>query len=234
MENDNGHMDLLLKEGLGGVASRTDSAGEIFHHPGKPKPGQSETSVEDARGASAIIWAVRAARVLNFVTPDEAKKLGIVEDDRRLHVRIANGKANMGPLSKATWFKLVVENLSNGDEIACASPWKPPDPFEGITAADTYKCRALARTGVYRHDSRSPDWIGYAVAEVLRINITHGSNNDMEDLARIKQILRTWFKNKVLKTERREDKNRKMRTFVVPGDWEPEPAVDLDADLDPD
>jgi AAA domain len=59
LENDNVHMDLVLKEGLGGVASRTGTAGEIFHHPGKPKPGQADTTVEDSRGASAIIWAVR-------------------------------------------------------------------------------------------------------------------------------------------------------------------------------
>jgi RecA-family ATPase len=37
VENDNGCMDLLLKEGLGAVASRTNSAGEVFHHPGKPQ-----------------------------------------------------------------------------------------------------------------------------------------------------------------------------------------------------
>ena len=125
-ESDNGHMDLVLKDGLKAVASRTETAGEIFHHPGKPKPGQVENTVEDARGASAIIWAVRSARVLNFMIPVEATKLGIAEDDRRLHVRISNGKANMGPLGKASWFKLEVENLPNGDEIACASPWKPP------------------------------------------------------------------------------------------------------------
>jgi RecA-family ATPase len=86
-ESTNEHMDLLLKEGLGGIASRTDSAGEVFHHPGKPKPGQVENTVEDARGASAIIWAVRSARVLNFMTPEDAKRLGIGEDDRRLHPR---------------------------------------------------------------------------------------------------------------------------------------------------
>ena len=97
LENDNGCMDLLLKEGLGGIASRTDSAGEVFHHPGKPKPGQADTTVEDARGASAIIWAVRSARVLNFMTVEEAAKLGIGEDERRLHIRTANGKANMDP-----------------------------------------------------------------------------------------------------------------------------------------
>src|SRR5262249_24025666 len=233
IENDNGHMDLGHKEGLSSAASRTRAAGEIFHHPSKPKPGQGETTVEDARGASAIFFAVRSARVLNFMTPQEAEKIGIGEDDRRLHVRVANGKANMGPLGKATWFKLEVENLPNGDEIACASPWKPPNPFQGVTTADMHKCRTLAQTGAYRLDSRSPEWIGYAVAEVLNINIARGAENSPQDLARIRQVLQTWLKNKVLKTDKREDKNRKKRTFVVPGDWQAEDAPDLD-DLDPE
>jgi hypothetical protein len=227
IENDNGHMDLVLKEGLGGVASRTEAAGEIFHHPSKPKPGQGEATVEDARGASAILFAVRSARVLNFMTPEEAKRLGIAEDDRRLHVRVSNGKANMGPLGKATWFKLKIENLPNGDEIACASPWTPPNPFQDVTTADMHKCRALAQTGAYRADSRSPDWIGYMVAEVLNINVVPGADNKREDLARLKQILKTWFKNGVLKTESREDENRHKRQFVVPGRWS-------DAETDPD
>jgi RecA-family ATPase len=132
-ESSNMDMDLVVKQGLGTIASKTNSAGEIFHHPGKPKPGQAETTVEDARGASAILWAVRSARVFNFMTPDEAAKLGVTEDFRRLHVRIANGKANMGPLGKAEWIKIEVENLPNGDEVACASRWSPPNPFDGVS-----------------------------------------------------------------------------------------------------
>src|SRR4029077_875628 len=137
-ENDNMQMDLVIKEGLGAIANRTNSAGEIFHHPGKPKPGQPETSVEDGRGASSIIWAVRSARVFNFMTPEEAAKFGMSEEERKLHVRIANGKANMGPLGKAKWMKFVIEVLPNGDEVACDTAWSPPDPFFGITTADVH------------------------------------------------------------------------------------------------
>ena len=111
IDNWNEHMDLLLKEGLGAIASRTGSAVEVFHHPGKARPGQAETVVEDARGASAIIAAVRSARVLNFMTLEDATRLGIAEDQRRLFVRTADGKANLGPLGKADWFTLKVENL---------------------------------------------------------------------------------------------------------------------------
>jgi hypothetical protein len=223
-ENTSTDMDLLLKDGLGGIAHRTGSHCEVFHQPGKARPGQAETVVEDARGSSAIIWAVRHARVLNFMTTDEAERLGIAEDDRRLHVRVANGKANMGPLGKASWLKLAIENLPNGDVVACASPWKPPDPFKDVTAADMHKCRTLARTGAYRVDPRAKDWIGFAVAEVLKIDVTHDGPNDRKDLVRIKQILRTWYKNKVLAEVEREDENRKKRKYVMPGPWKPEAA----------
>jgi hypothetical protein len=162
LENDNSHMDLVIKEGFGAIANRTSSAGELFHHPGKPRPGQAETTVEDGRGASSILWAVRSARVFNFMTPEEAAKLGLSEDERRLHIRITNGKANAGPLGKAKWMRLVVENLANGDAVAVASPWSPPDPFKNVTTADMELARKLAATGEYRADMRSPKWLGYA------------------------------------------------------------------------
>jgi hypothetical protein len=232
-ENDNGHMDLLLKEGLGAIASRTNTAGEVFHHPGKPKPGQAETTVEDGRGASSILWAVRSARVLNFMTPDEAVRLGISEDDRRLHIRITNGKANMGPLGKASWFKLAAENLPNGDQVVCSTFWSPPNPFQGVTAADMQRCRTLVQGGAYRRSSQSPDWVGFLVADILHINVTPNGNNDPQDLARIKEILKTWFKNKVLATEKREDKNRQQREYVISGPWQPEkPTTPISDEID--
>jgi RecA-family ATPase len=186
MENDNGHMDLVIKEGFGAIANSTNSAGEMFHHPGKAKPGQPDTSVEDGRGASAILWAVRSARVFNFMTPEEAAKLGMSEDDRKLHIRIANGKANMGPLGKAKWMKLVVENLVNGDHVAVASPWSPPDPFHGVTTTDMELAIKLAATGEYRADMRSPKWIGYALAKHFDMAVSSSGDKDPKDLSRLK------------------------------------------------
>jgi RecA-family ATPase len=233
MENDNSHMDLVVKEGFGAIASRTNSAGELFHHPGKAKPGQADTTVEDGRGASSILWAVRSARVLNFMTPEEAAKLGLSEDERRLHVRIANGKANMGPLGKAKWIKLVVENLANGDAVAVASPWTPPDPFKNITATDMELARTLARTGAYRSDRRSPEWFGYALAKQLNLTVSHDGNTDPKDLASVQSILKKWLENKVLAIEKRKDDGRKERSFIIPGPFKPilpatPPAEDYD------
>jgi AAA domain len=232
-ENDNGAMDLLIKDVFGTIAEQTSAAVELCHHSGKAKEGRTETAVEDSRGASAIIWAVRSARVFNFMTPEEAAKLGIGEDQRRLHIRIANGKANMAPIGKAVWMKLVVEILANGDEIACATSWKPTNPFDGVSVADMLKCRNVAQGGAYRTSSQSRDWIGFVVAEVLGINISFDGENDVKDVARVKEILRQWFKNKVLATEKRQDAHRKERDFVVAGPWQPEtPASEVYADDD--
>lgn len=127
-ESSNEHMDLLFKEGLGGIASRTNSAIEVFHHPTKPKPGQGDTTVEDARGASAIIFAARSARVLNFMILGEATDFGISEEHRRLYIRTSNGKANMGPIGKAEWFKLeakICPTETKSRAPVCGSPRTP-------------------------------------------------------------------------------------------------------------
>jgi hypothetical protein len=216
-ENDNSHMDLAIKQGFGVVAGKTNAAGEIFHHPGKPKPGQAETAVEDGRGASAILWAVRSARVLNFMTPDDAARLGMSDDERKLYIRIANGKANMGPLGKAKWMRIEVENLPNGDQVACASPWTPQNPFENVTVAHVELARGLAQTAAYRADSRSPEWFGNALAGLLGINVSADGAIDKKARVRVKQIITTWLKNNVLRIEKRKDAGRKDREYILPG-----------------
>jgi hypothetical protein len=215
-ENSNADMDLLIKEGFGAIAGATNTAGEILHHPGKPKPGL-ETTVNDGRGASAIIWAVRSARVLNFMTPEEARKIGIAENVRRRYVSIINGKANMGPVGRLGWMKIELEILPKGDEVACSTLWKPPDPFQGITPKDVEVARNVAQGGAHRADSQSPQWFGFAIAKHLNINIQHDADNAPQDLARLKAVIKTWVKNGVLAVDVREDEKRKKRKYIIPG-----------------
>jgi len=99
-ESDNGDMDLVCKEAFGAIAGQTRAV-DLVHHPRKLSPGESNATVDDARGASAVLAAVRLARTFNFMTPADAAQLGIAEDDRRRHVRIENGKNNPGPIGKA-------------------------------------------------------------------------------------------------------------------------------------
>jgi len=189
-ENDNGAMDIVIKNGLGAIAGATNSAIEIFHHPGKPKPGQAETTVEDARGASAVIWAVRS----------------------RIHSALPMGPMFALPLAIRM----------------CNRRWF-------ITTADMELARELAATGNYRADSRSPMWIGYALAERLHLDVSHGGHGlsgSQKDGARLKEIIRQWRQNKVLATEERTDNDGKKRSFIVSGTFKPEPRPNGPTDDD--
>lgn len=226
-ESENTDMDLVIKQGLGRIANETNSAGEIFHHPGKPKPGQ-DTTVEDARGASAIILAARSARVFNFMTSNEAEKLGITEDDRWRYIRISNGKANMGPIGKANWIKIEAEIMPSGEEVACSTRWNPPNPFEGVSVDDMQGGAKLAQGGALRANSQSPQWYGWALADMLKIPISYGADNNVKDVARVKTIIKTWIGNKVLKVVDREDERRRKKKYIVPGSASPYAKADAD------
>jgi hypothetical protein len=219
-ESDNADMDLVCKEAFGAIAGKCRAV-ELVHHPRKLAPGESNATVDDARGASAILAAVRMARTFNFMTTAEATQLGIHEDDRRRHVRIENGKNNPGPIGKAHWVRIETENLPNGDEVACATLWTPPNPFDGVTVNDLKVAQRVVQGGAFRTDSQSPQWLGWWMAENLphlNINTRHSDNpRDKAQVARLNSILKTWLKNGALATERRQDERRKEREFFVAG-----------------
>ena len=216
-ENGNGAMDFLVKEGFGPIVDAANAACELFHHTGKLRPGVNDATVDDARGASALVWAARSARVLNFMSTDEAKKFGITELERRRHIKITNGKANNGPIGALDWIRVAVETLPNGDDVAVACPWTPTIPASVIDEGAMEMVRQLAATGNYREDSRSPAWFGYAVAPCLDIAVSCGMKNDPSALSRLKLILRNLHDDKIIEVEERKDGSGKMRSFVVLG-----------------
>jgi NADH:ubiquinone oxidoreductase subunit len=203
----------------------------VFHHVGKPKPGAYETTVEDARGASAILAAVRSARVLNRMTPKEATALGLVMNDdmRRRHIRIGNGKANKAPAGKAAWMRIEVQTLPNGDEIAVTRDWTP-QASAGLDPTIVAAARLTAQTGTYRVDKRSPAWFGYALAPKLGLTVVCGvSKSDEPDSKQLDAIVKALFKIGAIAVEERKDDHREIRQYVVAGP-EPEPESFFPAD----
>jgi hypothetical protein len=94
-------------------------------------------------------------------------------------------------------------------------PWNYPTPFDAVTPAHMQRVREMATAGSYPRDPQADDWIGKAVAEVLDLDISEEA-----DLKQIKTILKTSFANGVLATaERKDEGQRKKRTFVVPENW---------------
>ena len=212
-ESDNTNIDAIAKR-FGHIADETNVSIEFAHH--VRKTGQAEITVEDARGASALIHAVRSARVLNRMTKEQAAEQKI--EQPRFYFRSDNGKANLRPPEAAQWWHLCNIDLPNGDQVGVVETWKYPDPLDRITPTHMHAVRTMAAAGSYRKDARAEDWIGRAVAEVVDLD-----PDDPADVKTIKAALRAWFANGVLTTEERKDEGRKTRQFVVPGSWNETP-----------
>jgi hypothetical protein len=119
--------------------------------------------------------------------------------------------------------------MANGDEIAVPTLWKPKNPFENVSTAQMQRCREVVKGGDFRADIQAKNWVGYMIGEVLGIDVAHGANNKPEDIARIKQIIKTWIKNGVLRVEKRSDEKSRSRSVVVPGAWS-DPGLDAQDD----
>jgi hypothetical protein len=213
-ENDNSAIDAIVKR-LARVAARPPiKSVELVHHARKPaQGGTAEVSGADARGASAIFDGVRSLRTLNRMSPAEALRAKV--NDHRHFVRLDVGKSNYAaPSPGSQWYRHKSVILPNNDDVGVIVPWHMPGAFDGVTTAHMHQVRELARGGQYRADSRSPEWIGNAVADVLDLDAEGEA-----DRKRIKSILRTWYEAKVLAKVERRGENRKMFMFVEPGSW---------------
>ncbi|UVF22869.1 helicase RepA family protein (plasmid) [Microvirga terrae] len=216
-ENDNGQIEMVAKA-FARIADRTNSSIDLVHH--VRKTNGAEVTVEDARGAVSMLGAVRAARAINQMTQDEADKWGV--ENRRLHFRCFDGKANLAPPSeKSIWFKLASVNLENGTEkrpsdiIGVVTRWEPPKPFDDVTTDHMHEVRRRVGEGQWRLDPQSGDWVGKCAAEVLGLDLS-----DKAAKSKVKTIIKTWIDTGALATEERKDSKRNLRTFVVPGPFE--------------
>src|SRR5207249_1750433 len=140
-----------------GIAEATGCAIELVHHARKGAPGQVITA-DDARGASALIAAVRSARVLNVMTKEEAERAGV--DNATAYFSVTNGKSNLAPRSdKATWRHIVGVPLGNGtsphdpgDFVGVVEQWNWPDPFADVTPEHAKEVQRKIAKGEWRAD----------------------------------------------------------------------------------
>ncbi|MFG1359953.1 AAA family ATPase [Xanthobacter pseudotagetidis] len=225
-ENDNGAIDRVAKE-WAGVAERCNCAVELVHHVRKAL-GDHTYTVEDARGGSSLIGAVRSARVLNVMSQDEADRAGIEPEHRRVHFRVDNGKANMAPpMERAVWRRLASVGLGNGedyglisteDHVGVVTAWEIPDALQDVRAEHIEKVVAAVKANPnFRVDVRAGSWIGHLVAQVLGVDLS-----DKAAKEKVKRALAMWFASKALDRELRLDETRRMREFVIVGSgWQP-------------
>lgn len=211
-ENDNMAINAVVKA-WARIADEAGVAVELVHH--ARKTGGNEVTVEDGRGAVALLAAARSARVLNAMTSDQAKEVGV--EARRTYFRAENGKSNMSPPpERADWFHLVSVPLDNGDgpldpgdQVAVATSWEWPDATKGVMAADYEAVARAIQAGEWRADVQSADWVGKAVAEAMSLDIDNPA-----DKGTVKACLKMWFGSGALRVVEGFDKQRRPRKFV--------------------
>jgi RecA-family ATPase len=212
-ENDPAAMDAVVRK-FGVIAEQVRAAIDLVHHTRKPAGGQTEMTVEDARGARAIIDAGRASRIFNRMSPKEAEAAGIELDERWRYFRSDTGKANMAPPDVAAWSELISVIIANSDNVGVVVPWSYPSALDEVTPEDVRWIRELVRAEPdHAYDSRAKDWVGIPLAERLDLD-----PEDKADRAKLKKILRTWRANGVIEiVERTAPDTRHKRSFVKPG-----------------
>jgi hypothetical protein len=127
-ENDPGKMDGVIRI-FSKIADTQNCAIDLSHHTRKlaPGAGADDYGIDDMRGAGSVKDAMRAVRMLNFMSKQDAESAGLLEMERTTHFRIDRAKANYSAPSKiATWRKFVNVDLPNGDAVGVVVPWLFP------------------------------------------------------------------------------------------------------------
>jgi AAA domain len=211
-ENDNGAMDMIVKE-WGRVGDRTNAAVELSHHP--RKSNGTEVTAEDARGASSTISAARVKRPINRMTPAEANQAGV--KNHGLYFRTVPDTSLAPPVDKSDWFKLVSVDLGNGppngpgDSVGVVTKWEWPDHLAGMTAADFDKVAVVIRGDKWRQHPKAKKWVGIAVARALDLSV-------VGDHAKITAMLKLWTDAGSLIDVDGLDEKRNTRKFIEVND----------------
>jgi hypothetical protein len=215
-ENDNSAIDKAATVFLQ-VGHECGAAVDYLHH--QRKGIAIAGDADSSRGASSLVNASRLVKTANRMTQAEAEKFGLSERERKLTIRVDDGKINIGaPDEQAVWFRLVGVEIGNptetyprGDNVQTVERWYPPEAFEDLPKSQIAEIFARLRQGPgegerYLTDPRANgDWAGSAIVELAG-----------KTTGQAKEILRTWLKNEVLiKGEFVSPRRRQPRTCIT-------------------
>ena len=199
-ENDNKQIDAVLDQ-FARISNETGCAIDLAHHVRKPAVGQNTAhgDINQARGASAISGAVRAARTISIMTDKEAESVGVPIDMKNWYIRIDDAKGNMSPpASKASWLQRESIMLDNGDafepgdNVGVVANWTPPDAFDGISPERARELLTIIekglKDGVRYSKNKGKRWAGKVLVDEVM---------DMDE-TKAKIIIKTWLKSEVL------------------------------------
>jgi AAA domain len=228
-ENDTAAMDAVVKR-FGEIATRQSCCIELSHHVRKPpSTGPVEITVYDARGAGAIVNAVRSCRVLNQMSHTLAEQAGILDKDRCRYIRIDSGKRNMAPPEAAKWMRLESVELANGDYVQALSNYIFKPQATSIDDDRRWLRTVMANDKAFRVAAQSGQWLGKVMAEHF------GRNVDVKgDRIWLQKTIKRWADDGLIREIKQPDETRRMRPYWVLGDLAEDDAVEAAADFFPE
>jgi KaiC/GvpD/RAD55 family RecA-like ATPase len=208
-ENSNTKIDKIAKA-WARVARATGCSIILVHH--TSKAGAGEVSSASARGASALTSAARGVLVINKMAVDAARAVGVPDSDRWRYFSVQDDKHSRAPAEEARWFEIVPVGLANGDSVGVASPWEVPPDVPLYSAEDVRAVQELAAVRTPRLDFRATDWIGHDIGGVIGLDSYDSANR-----RRLDRIVREWVRRGYFVIEKRKDRERKEREYLVSG-----------------
>lgn len=222
-ENSNTRIN-IVKNTFAGIARRTSAAVGLVHHVRKGASAGGSYSVEDSRGAKALVDGARVARVLNGMSVQEGESYGV--ENPRTFFYMTTGKANFAPASeRREWYRIVSVSLGNGapspgfsghldlsDHIGVVTTWEPPDPMKDTTVAHLRGVQAAVRAGTWRQNHQAADWVGIPVARVLGCDL-----NKPSDKKRVMGNIKVWLKSGALVVVDGKDAKGRSRPLIEVG-----------------
>lgn len=216
-ENDNVAMDLVAKS-WAQIADAAACSVDLTHHTRKLGGGATEATIQDSRGASALIAAVRSSRALAKMGKEEAEKSGMEDGWRRLF-RLSDVDMSMALPDPHTenWFELASVDLLNGnddepmgDNVGAVRMWAASQaPVEQAVEAQQRALELIAANDWKRNVRANDGWVGCAIAQAFQID--RGTEAGKREISK---ILERMFKEKILKEETGVDAQRKRKQFV--------------------
>jgi hypothetical protein len=155
----------------------------LVHH--SKKTGGEGVTVDDGRGASALLASVRSARSINTMTKAEAASAQVSERDRRFYSAPTSARPisprQRKPLTGSSLFLSTLAipgddgDWHTGDHVGVVTAWRYPTiAMPVITNADIKRAQeAVTNGGPWRYDqqSRTEQWIGKPIAQVLSLDL---------------------------------------------------------------
>jgi hypothetical protein len=214
-ENSNEAIDRVVAT-LADAARMTNIAIGLVHH--THKLYGVKVTMEASRGASSMVGAIRAGRVLDVMSEQEAKNFGFSERARFSYFRAEDGKTSMSKRAEsADWYEIVSVGLGNGsgsllddqDRVGVVAKWEPLDLLADVPGGDFDKAATAIRGGRWRENAQAKDWAGRAIAMALSLDLDKPG-----DKAKVKALLKMWLGSDALIVVEEHDEKSMLRKFV--------------------